>query len=83
MAVKKNKEAFVDLLSAMQKRWRDPNDVHWNLGKDRALDDLCELFQADPRGTSFWRWLRGKRGIGDLPWEEYDPKEHKEERPAK
>jgi hypothetical protein len=51
----------------MQERWPDPKDVHWKLGKDEALGSLCELFQTDPRGTAFYQWLRGKRGIGDLP----------------
>jgi hypothetical protein len=67
LAAKKKKEAYVELLSAMQRRWPNPSDVHWKLDKNRALSDLCEFFQSDPRGTSFFRWLRGKRGIGDLP----------------
>ena len=66
-AVKQRKQAYVELLSAMQKRWPDPKDVHWKLGKDGALESLCTLFKTDRRGTSFYQWLRGKRGIGDLP----------------
>ncbi len=64
---KKNKSAYVELLSAMQRRWPDPNDVHWKLGQDWAVTGLCELFETDPRGTAFYQWLRGKRGMGDLP----------------
>ena len=67
LAAKKKRQAYADLLSKMQRRWPNPKDVHWTLGKDRAIEDLSDLFQTDPRGTSFYRWLRGKGGPGDLP----------------
>jgi len=83
-AIEQRKQAYIELLTAMQKRWPDPKDVHWELGKDEALEGLCSLFQTDRRGTSFYQWLRGKRGIGDLPYVGYDPKKdtHKP-RPAR
>jgi ABC-type phosphate transport system substrate-binding protein len=67
MAIKQRKQACVALLTKMQKRWSDPKSAPWKLGKDEALEDLCTMFKTDRRGTSFYQWLRGKRGIGDLP----------------
>jgi hypothetical protein len=66
-AIKANQKAYVDLLAAMQKRWPNPADAHWTLGRDQALGDLCDLLQTDRRATNFYQWLRGKRGPGDLP----------------
>ena len=36
-------------------------------GQGPALDDLCELFQTNPRGTSFYRWLRGNAASATCP----------------
>lgn len=66
-AIRKDKQAYGEILSGMQKRWPDPKDAHWNLGKEKALDDLCELLQTDRRATSFYQWLRGKQSPGKLP----------------
>ncbi len=72
-AMKQQKQAYVKLLTAMQKRWPDPKDVHWKLGKEEAVEDLCNMFETDRRASSFYQWLRGKRGVGDLPYVGYDP----------
>ncbi len=66
-AITKDRQAYMDTLAIMQKRWPDPKGPHWNLGKDRALEDLCELLQTDRRATGFYQWLRGKSGPGELP----------------
>ena len=55
LAAQKKKDAYVELLSAMQRRWPNPDDVHWKLDKDRAVNDLCELFQSDPRRGVLFR----------------------------
>ena len=70
---KGKKQAYLKLLTAMQKRWPDPKDAQWKLAKEQVLNDLSEMFQVDQPGTSFYQWLHGKRGIGDLPYVGYKP----------
>ena len=72
-AHKKDRQGFAQLLEQMQRRWPDPKDAHWKLVKDEALELLCDLYETDPRATSFYWWLRAKRGPGNLPWEGYRP----------
>ncbi len=71
MARRGEKQAYVELLAAMQRRWPDPSDEPWRLSGEPAWREMCELFRIDPRRNSLFQWLKGRRGPGDLPYPGY------------
>jgi hypothetical protein len=59
------------VLADMQRRWADPNGNRWKLGGEQTSREMCELFHMDPRRSSLYQWLKGRRGPGDLPYAGY------------
>ena len=64
---------FLDLLNDMQRRHPDPKDAYWSTGADVAQLDLYRLFRHGTEHCNFDKWRNGKRGIGGLPYDGYDP----------
>jgi hypothetical protein len=71
MARRGEKREYLDLLADMQRRWADPNGNRWKLGGEQTSREMCELFRMDPRRSSLYQWLKGRRGPGDLPYAGY------------
>ena len=70
-ARRSNKAAYLEFLARMQTRWSDPAAQQWTLAGEQTMREMCELFDMDPRRSSFYQWLRGNRGPGDLPYAGY------------
>ena len=80
LAQRKNRPAFVALLTKVQQRWPDPKHQQWQDTAELVGQSLHSLFYDRGGGDSFNLWLAGKRGIGDLPRPGYDPKNEREPR---
>ncbi|HUT99940.1 MAG TPA: hypothetical protein VM425_00720, partial [Myxococcota bacterium] len=74
-----DKAAFLERLRRLQERWPDPKHPQWQLLGEYCRDAIYRLFRTDTKHNSFGQWLRGERGIGDLPYVGYDPAKDKTE----
>jgi len=73
--LRSDKAAFLGRLRRLQERWPDPNHPQWQLMFMGLYfqSAVGQLFRVDTKRNSFAQWLRGERGIGDLPWAGYNP----------
>jgi len=71
MARRGEKQEYLDLLARMQRRWPDRAGEHWKCAGEQTVREMCELFRMDPRRSSLYQWLKGRRGPGDLPYVGY------------
>lgn len=52
-------------------------EVAWRIRRggaytgEQRVQEMCELFAMDPRRSSFYQWLKGRRGPGDMPYVGY------------
>ena len=65
--LRRDKEGCLALLSAMQKQWPDPKDVHWHGREDFLYKQLGDLFEKRPVELKFKDWMQGRGEIGTLP----------------
>ena len=69
---KADKPGYLVLLRKLQKRWPDPKHPQWKETSERICEATYRMFSCRSSNNSFLLWLRGKRGIGDLPYVGYD-----------
>lgn len=67
---RRDRARYVALLEQMQKRWPDPNHFQWQQAGSAVSERLERMCGGN---RSFAAWLNGERGIGDLPYEGFDP----------
>lgn len=82
-AVRGDRSAYLELLGRMQRRWPDPSAAPWKSGAEMVVQQMSELFRMDPRRNSFYQWVKGRRGPGDLPYAGYEPAPRPKTAPAK
>ena len=79
VAVRNDRSGFLTILNQMQSRHPDPNEPYWANGASIVQQDLYRLFRHGTGNCNFDKWRNGKRGIGGLPYDGYDPAKDKSE----
>ncbi|HET6427486.1 MAG TPA: hypothetical protein VFJ30_03680 [Phycisphaerae bacterium] len=67
---RRDRAQYLALLAQMQKRWPDRSHFQWKQAGASVSNTLGRMCGGN---RSFNDWLNGERGIGDLPFEGFDP----------
>lgn len=71
LAMQRNREGFLDTLTALQRAHPDPKEAFWTGSKSWIPDRITTLFPGAFGRDGFTAWMDGRQGSGGLPYEGY------------